>query len=108
MKRSLLQLRNIGNATPLSHVRISATFPVSEKPGSLTSSSYLHWATPDDACSDEEVLAKSDNRSSSDQILWRGAPGAPSCETAALSGYVFHPPPFMWIPSLHVIGQILK
>ncbi|CAF1849531.1 BnaC04g24340D [Brassica napus] len=47
MKRSLLQLRNIGNATPLSHVRISATFPVSEKPGSLTSSSYLHWAVND-------------------------------------------------------------
>ncbi|CAN6884543.1 unnamed protein product, partial [Brassica oleracea] len=46
-KRSLLQLRNIGNATPLSQVRISATFPVPEKPGSLTSSSYLHWAVND-------------------------------------------------------------
>ncbi|KAH0878965.1 hypothetical protein HID58_066359 [Brassica napus] len=47
MKRSLLQLQNIGNATPLSHVRISATFPVPEKPGSLTSSSYLHRAVND-------------------------------------------------------------
>ncbi|CAN7058965.1 unnamed protein product, partial [Brassica oleracea var. botrytis] len=35
----------------------------------------------------EEVQDKSDNRSSSGQILWRGAPGAPSCEIAPLSRY---------------------
>ncbi|CAG7870171.1 unnamed protein product, partial [Brassica rapa] len=40
-------LPNIGSATPLSHVRFSSSFPVPKKPGSFTSSSYLHWAVND-------------------------------------------------------------
>ncbi|KAG2268794.1 hypothetical protein Bca52824_063349 [Brassica carinata] len=101
-KRSLLQLRNIGNATPLSHVRISATFPVPEKPGSLISATFLHRApvaavgesspaiirpqsTP--AVTKKSKLSQTTvrrrSRSSGEEL------GALPAKTAALSGHLF-------------------